>query len=67
MAERPDEVARLDARRRRRPARSLGDARLGLAGADVRPIGRVADPVPLTTYDPAHPYYEAEYDLPARG
>ena len=47
--------------------RSLGDARLGIAGADVRPIGRVADPVPLTTYDPAHPYYAAEYDLPDRG
>jgi arylsulfatase A len=64
--ERPDVVARLaaiadDARR------SLGDARLGISGADVRPVGRVGDPAPLTTYDPAHPYYAAEYDLADRG
>jgi arylsulfatase A len=45
----------------------LGDGRLGVRGAGVRPIGRVADPQPLTTYDPAHPYYAAEYDLPDRG
>ena len=50
--------------RRRRARASLGDARLGISGADVRPIGRVTDAVPLTTYDPAHPYYAAEYDLP---
>ena len=24
-------------------------------------------PVPLTTFDPDHPYYLAEYDLPDRG
>jgi hypothetical protein len=47
--------------------RSLGDARTGRVGEDVRAIGRVDDPVPLTTYDPAHPYYLAEYDLPDRG
>ena len=44
----PAEVARLgaladDARR------SLGDARLGIVGDDIRPIGRVADARPLTT------------------
>ena len=65
-AERPDEVARLAAVADRARA-SLGDARLGISGADVRPIGRVTDAVPLTTYDPAHPYYAAEYDLPQRG
>jgi arylsulfatase A-like enzyme len=47
--------------------RSLGDARLGIAGEDTRPLGRVADPRPLTTYDPTHPYFEAEYDLSDRG
>ena len=46
---------------------SLGDALADRVGDDVRPIGRVDDPVPLTTYDPAHPYYLAEYDLPDRG
>ncbi len=46
---------------------SLGDARVGRVGRDVRPIGRVDDPRPLTTYDPAHPYHLAEYDLPDRG
>ena len=45
----------------------LGDARLGMVGAGVRPAGRVEHPVPLTTFDPGHPYYLAEYDLPDRG
>ena len=62
----PDVVARLetiadDARQ------SLGDARTGVIGRDVRPIGRVAVAAPLTAYDPTHPYYAAEYDLPDRG
>lgn len=47
--------------------RSLGDALQGRIGADVRPVGRVADPVTLTTYGPDHPYYLAEYDLTDRG
>lgn len=46
---------------------SLGDGHQGRTGTDVRPIGRVADPVPLTAYDPDHPYYLAEYDLTDRG
>ncbi len=46
---------------------SLGDARLGRVGSDLRRIGRVADAKPLTTYDPNHPYYLAEYDLSDRG
>ncbi len=65
-AEQPAEVARLtvvaDAARD-----ALGDARLDLIGEAVRPLGRVADARPLTTYDPQHPYYEAEYDLADRG
>lgn len=47
--------------------RSLGDARTGRYGDDVRPVGRVEDPVPLTRYDAEHPYYLAEYDLSDRG
>jgi arylsulfatase A-like enzyme len=46
---------------------SLGDARLGRIGDDVRPVGSVDDPVTLTTFDPEHPYYAAEYDLSDRG
>lgn len=46
---------------------SLGDALQGRPGNDVRPIGRVEHPVTLTTYDPDHPYYLAEYDLTDRG
>lgn len=40
----------------------LGDAATGVAGRNVRPIGRVAHPKPLTEYDPSHPYFAAEYD-----
>ena len=65
-AEHPDVVAALlthvEAGRR-----DLGDQALGIAGAGTRPIGRVDDPVPLTTFDPDHPYFMAEYDLPHRG
>ncbi|MBA3302813.1 MAG: sulfatase [Acidimicrobiia bacterium] len=46
---------------------SLGDALQGRKGGDVRPIGRVEHGVTLTTYDPEHPYYLAEYDLTDRG
>ena len=46
---------------------SLGDGLQGRVGSDVRPIGRVDRPVPLTAYDPDHPYYLAEYDLTDRG
>ncbi|WP_426573508.1 sulfatase family protein [Aquihabitans sp. McL0605] len=46
---------------------SLGDALTGEPGSDRRPIGRAPHPVPLTTYDPDHPYYLAEYDLSDRG
>ena len=46
---------------------SLGDARLQRPGSDRRPAGRVESPAKLTRYDPDHPYYAAEYDLPDRG
>lgn len=55
-------TARLDEARR-----DLGDESLGMEGRGVRPIGRVESPVPLTTFDPSHPYYMAEYDLADRG
>lgn len=62
----PDVVARLaavaDGYRER-----LGDARLGIAGREVRPIGRVPEGRPLTAYDPGGTYFAAEYDLPDRG
>jgi arylsulfatase A len=45
----------------------LGDGITDTEGADRRPIGRVSNPVPLTTFDPDHPYYLAEYDLADRG
>ncbi|MEM9613704.1 MAG: sulfatase [Actinomycetota bacterium] len=64
--EHPDVVARLEAVAEE-ARRTLGDDRLDREGSEVRPIGRVVNPVPLTTYDPDHPYVIAEYDLPDRG
>jgi arylsulfatase A len=65
-SDRPDVVAELEAIAD--DARlSLGDARIGVTGRDVRPLGRVEHASPLTRYDPSHPYYAAEYDLPDRG
>ncbi len=46
---------------------SLGDARLGRVGDDIRTIGRVENAAPLTAFDPDHPYCVAEYDLSDRG
>jgi arylsulfatase A-like enzyme len=65
-ADHPDVVARLEAHAAAARA-DLGDGRLGIVGAGCRPVGEVADPVPLTTFDPDHPYYLAEYDLLDRG
>jgi len=62
----PDVVAELTSVLDRWRA-DLGDEATGVPGRDVRPIGRVADPRTLTTFDPDHPYYLAEYDLPYRG
>src|SRR5690606_39243224 len=45
----------------------LGDEALGIVGTGTRPIGRIAEPTTLTTYDPTHPYFMAEYDLHHRG
>lgn len=40
---------------------------IGVTGKNVRPIGRVENPVPLTEYDPDHPYIIAMYDKGDRG
>ena len=45
----------------------FGDDASEMAGSGVRPVGRVSDPVTLTTFDENAPYYMAEYDLPERG
>jgi len=46
---------------------TLGDRRLDRRGSEVRPIGRVDNPEPLTRFDPDQAYVIAEYDLPDRG
>lgn len=66
LGEHPDVVARLEALAEEARA-TLGDARLDLVGAEVRPVGKVQNPVPLTEYNSDHPYVVAEYDLPDRG
>jgi arylsulfatase A-like enzyme len=45
----------------------IGDEALGIQGKNVRPIGRVDHPRPLTQYNPEHPYIIAMYDLKDRG
>jgi arylsulfatase A-like enzyme len=62
----PEVVAKL-ARMAETARQSLGDGRLGRNGDHVRPAGHVDHAVTLTTFDPEHPYYAAEYDLSDRG
>ncbi|MFK7920201.1 MAG: sulfatase [Ilumatobacter sp.] len=66
LAEHPEIGERLDALAERARA-TLGDSRLGRVGSDVREIGRVDDPAPLTEFDANHPYFMAEYDIGDRG
>jgi hypothetical protein len=65
-ADHPSVVAALEAHAAAARA-DLGDALTGAPGTGRRPVGEVDDPVTLTTFDPDHPYYIAEYDLPDRG
>lgn len=65
-AQHPDVVESLSALAERARG-SLGDASTGRAGSDVRAIGRVEHAAPLTSFDPDHPYYLAEYDLSDKG
>jgi arylsulfatase A len=57
-----DLLARIEACRR-----DIGDEATGVIGKNVRPIGRVDNPKPLTVYDPNHPYIIAMYDKYQRG
>ncbi|MBN8219014.1 MAG: Cerebroside-sulfatase, partial [Spirochaetes bacterium] len=41
----------------------LGDDLTGVNGTGRRSIGAVANPKPLTTFDPKHPYFMAMYDI----
>jgi len=41
-----------------------GDDATGRVGKDLRPVGVVESPKPLTEYDPNHPYMVAMYDGP---
>jgi len=45
----------------------LGDHATGVTGRGRRQPGRVANARPLATYDPSHPYFCHEYDLPDAG
>ncbi len=65
-ADHPDVVAELLVHLARARA-DLGDGVSDTMGADVRPVGEVENPVPLTVWNPDHPYYMAEYDLADRG
>lgn len=65
-ADHPDVVAELLAHADRARA-DLGDANTQTTGSGRRAVGVVDDPVPLTSWDPDHPYYMAEYDLGDRG
>jgi arylsulfatase len=55
-------LARIEAARER-----LGDEAVGADGRDRRPIGRVADPRPLTVFDADRPYLIPLYDLDQMG
>lgn len=61
------DVARELSAHAERARADLGDARTGVKGAGIRPVGEVDNPVRLTTYHPDHPYFIAEYDLADRG
>ena len=45
----------------------LGDDVQGVKGRNIRSIGRVENPRPLTEYDSSYPYICAEYDLSDAG
>jgi arylsulfatase A-like enzyme len=47
--------------------KDLGDEAAGVEGENIRPAGRVDNPVTLTHLDPDHPYMIAMYDLKERG
>jgi arylsulfatase A len=65
-AEMPEVVRRLE-KIADQYRQDIGDGLVGASGANCRPAGKVADPKPLTFYDPDYPYIIAEYDLPDAG
>lgn len=64
--EHPDVVSSLIARIEE-CRQDIGDEATGVVGQNVRPIGHVDNPKPLTKYDRDHPYIIAMYDKPHRG
>ncbi len=65
-AQHPDVVAELQAQLQA-CREDIGDEATGVTGANIRPIGKVDNPQPLTTYDPLCPYMWAEYDTEEAG
>jgi arylsulfatase A len=65
-AQHPDVVAELQARLQA-CREDIGDEATGVTGANVRPIGKVDNPQPLTQFDPNCPYMWAEYDTDEMG
>ena len=57
----PEVAARLE-KELEKCRRALGDTMTGVKGEEVRPIGRVKNPRPLTEYDEDHPYVVMMYD-----
>ena len=45
----------------------IGDDFSNIKGKNVRPPGKVENPIPLTAFDEKHPYYAPMYDLPEWG
>ncbi len=45
----------------------LGDPRLGIEGIELRPPAVSPNPKPPTTFNPAYPYIEPEYQLNKAG
>lgn len=45
----------------------IGDSAQEITGSNCRPVGKVSNPVPMTQYDPNHPYIDAMYDLSDAG
>lgn len=62
IAQHPEIVADLE-REAEHFRRMFGDRRLGRVGEEIRPIGVVSHPKPLTQYNEKHPYMIAYYDL----
>jgi arylsulfatase A-like enzyme len=63
LADRQPEVVETLLGRAQGARDSLGDRIQGIEGSERRPKGRYAEHQPLTRFDPAYPYFAAEYDL----